>query len=308
MPLAAPYRLRSLRAVVAALPLLAACAQPQTVQAPASETAVIEANRRADASFRSGNFEGAVRYYREAIRIAQSVEDVDAIAANAVNLSIAYQRLGRIAEARAALALVLEQRGGLKFSAERLAQAALRRSVLDLDEHSLSSAREWAEQAATQCSRESGCALMGAIHNVRGQIALEEGRPDEAAASAKAALAASRSSGDRTETANALRLLGLAALRSGDAAAARSALGESLAIDRELALSRKIYLDLVGLGRASALGGDRAAARLFYERALSVSEADRDAKGTADVRALMNALGGPPGPNEAGVAAGADSR
>jgi len=269
---------------------------------------VIEANRRADASFHSGNIEGAVRYYREAIRVAQTVEDIDAIAANAINLSIAYQRLGRIAEARAVLALVLEQRGGLQFSAERLAQAALRRAVLDLDQRSLSSAREWAEQAAVQCGRQSGCALMGAIHNVKGQIALEEGRPDDAVANAKAALAASRASGDRTEAANALRLLGLAALRSGDAAAARSSLGESLAIDRELALSRKIYLDLLGLGRASALGGDRVAARLYYERALAVSEADRDSKGAADVRALMDSLGGPAGPGGAGVAAGADPR
>ncbi len=112
-----------------------------------------------------------------------------------------------------------------------------------------------------------GCAVAGAIHNVKGQLALESGRLDLAAASAKAALSASRSSGDRAEAANALRLLGITAIRTGDAGAATGYLDEALAVDRELAAPRKVYLDLIGLGRASALRGDRGAARSFYERA-----------------------------------------
>lgn len=250
---------------------------------------MIEANRRADAYLRSGNLESAARYYREAIRLAQSVEDAEGIAANAINLSIVYQRLGKLNDARASLAPLFEQ-SRLSFSADRLAQAALRRSILDLEERHLASSSEWADRAASHCGQR-GCAVAAAIHNVKGQLALEAGRLDSAAAGAKAALETSRASGDRAEAANALRLLGVTAIRAGDAGGATGYLGEALAIDRELAAPRKIYLDLIGLGRASALRGDRGAARSFYERARVVSEADRDAKGAAEARALSEALG-----------------
>jgi len=186
---------------------------------------------------------------------------------------------------------VLDQ-SGLSFPSARLAQAALRRAVLDFDERRHAGAAEWLEKAATWCGQR--CTLSSAINNVRGLLALDEGRTDAAAASARAALEASWRFGDRVEAANAMRLLGNAAIRAGDAAAALAPLTEALAIDRELALSRKIYLDLVGLGRASALGGERAAARTYYERALAVSEADRNAQGAAEVRDLIRALGNNP--------------
>lgn len=274
--------------------LLASCAAaPPASPPPAGEAAVIEANRRADAYVRTGNLDSAVRYYREAIRVAQSVEDAEGIAANAINLSIVYQRLGKHAEARASLAPVLD-RTHLSFPPERLAQAALRRSVLDMDERHFASAMEWIERAAAHCNQRS-CALSGAIHNVKGQLALEAGQLDVAAASARAALGASRSSGDLSEVANALRLLGITAIRSDETSAAPGFLREALAIDRELGAPRKIYLDLVSLGRLSALRGERDAARSFYERALAVSEADRDLKGAAEARTLINALSDKPG-------------
>lgn len=279
-----------LRAVALPLALLAACvAQPPASPAPSAEAAVIEANRRADAYLRSNDLEGAARQYREAIRLARSVEDIEGIAANAINLSIVYQRLGRTDDARASLDLLLE-RGQLPYSSERMAQAALRRSVLDLEERRTVSAGEWLDRAAGYCGQR-GCAVSSAIHNVRGQLALEAGRLDQAAGSAKTALSTSRSSGDRAEYANALRLLGTISMRTGDASAAAAYLGEALAIDRELAVPRKIYLDLIALGRASALRGDRGAARSFYERARAVSESDRDAEGAAQARALIDALG-----------------
>lgn len=282
-----------LRAAVLACALLGACgALPPANPPPSGEAAVIEANRRADAYFRGGNLEGAARYYAEAVRLARSVEDAEGIAANAISLSIVFQHLGRHAEARATLAPVLED-GRLTFSPERLAQAALRRSILDLDERRLASSAGWVDRAAAHCGQR-GCALSGAIHNVKGQLALETGDLESAAANARAALGASRAAGDRAETANALRLLGLAAVRGGNAAGAAASFGEALALDRELAVPRKIYLDLVGLGQASALKGDRRAARSYYERALAVSEAARDGRNATEARSLIDAAGEPP--------------
>src|SRR5215470_14515066 len=146
--------------------LLAACVAPPPAAPPASgEAAVIDANRRADAYLRSGDLEGAARQYREAVRLARSVEDAEGIAANAINLSIVYQRLGKRDEARASLGLLLE-RGQLGFSPDRLAQAALRRSVLDVEDGRSASAHEWIERAAAYCGR--GCSVSAAIQNVRG--------------------------------------------------------------------------------------------------------------------------------------------
>lgn len=277
--------------------LLAACAQAPAPSAPAPSTAVqptaaMEANRRGEASLRRGDLDGAVLYYREALRLSLAVEDADGIAANAINLSIVYQRQGRYEEARASLAPLLE-RATLAHTPQHRAQAALRRAVLDLEEGRVAGAAEWAGRAAAWCG--DPCLLAAAIRNVQGQLALEAGRIDEASAAARSALAASRAAGESTEIANAQRLLGMAALAAGDGAAARDALGEALAIDRELGISRRIAHDLIGLGRASAMRGEREAARGYYERALAVSTADRDAAGAGAARSFIETLAGSAG-------------
>src|SRR5215472_2207474 len=109
-----------MRSYALLLALLAGCvAPPQGTPPPAGEAAMIEANRRADAYLRSGDLEGAARQYREAVRVARSVEDPEGIATNAINLSIVYQRLGRPEDARASLAPLLEG-SPLAFPSDRL--------------------------------------------------------------------------------------------------------------------------------------------------------------------------------------------
>jgi tetratricopeptide (TPR) repeat protein len=274
---------------VATVVLAAACSQsPKSENAVAArQSAALEANRKGEAYVRHGELENAARSYREALRLSQSLEDAEGIAANAVNLSIVRQRQGRFSDARASLDAVLEQ-PNLRFSPARLAEVSLREALIDLDERRFASAEGWVAKADGHCA--GRCPVAGALHNVRAQLALQGNRLDAAAASARTALAASRSAGDRAEIANALRLLGVAALRAGDAAGARSQLEQALAIDRELGAPRKIALDLLALGRAAELGGDREAARAYYARALSVSEADRDNPGVAEARAALSGV------------------
>jgi tetratricopeptide (TPR) repeat protein len=274
-----------------ALALASGCASNAKPAAPPSDVALqaaaLEANRKGETYVRHGELESAARSFAEALRLSQSLEDAEGIAANAVNLSIVRQRQGRFSDARAALGAVSEQRN-LRFTPVRQAEAALRYALLDLDERKFDAAQDWVAKAAGQCA--GRCPLAGAILNVRAQLALQTGQVDAAANSARAALDASRSAGDRPETANALRILGVAALRSGNPAAARQQLEQALAIDRELGAPRKIAFDLLALGRAAALAGDREGARSFYTRALSVSEADRDAVAAAEARALLEAV------------------
>jgi len=273
--------------LLAALVLAGCGGTPKQESVAARQTAALEANRKGEAYVRHGELENAARAYREALRLSQSLEDAPGIAANAINLSIVRQRQGRFADARASLGAVLEQ-PNLRFPAERLAEVALRHALIDLDERRFVPAGDWVAKAAGHCG--ARCPASGAIHNVRAQLALQAGRLDAAAASARAAHDASRGTEDRTELANALRLLGIVALRSGDAAAARRQLEQALAIDRELGAPRKMALDLLALGQAAELGGDREAARAYYARALSVSEADRDNTGVAEARAALTGI------------------
>ena len=252
--------------------LVGGCTAPPKANNAARQEAAIEANRKGENYVRHGELENAARSYREALRLSQSLEDPEGIAANAINLSIVRQRQGRFADARASLGAVFERKD-LKFSAGRMAEASLRHAVLDLDERRFTSAQEWLTRSDQYCAER--CALVAAIHNVRAQLALQAGRVDQAAAAARSAHDASRAAGDRPELANALRLLGISALNRGDAAAAR--------VHPEHALA----LDLLSLGRAAALGGDGDAARAYYARALAVSEADRDSIGAAEARAML---------------------
>jgi tetratricopeptide (TPR) repeat protein len=279
--------------VLLSLALLWGCASapPPKATSAARQEAAIEANRRGETHVRHGELESAARSYGEALRLSQSLEDADGIAANAINLSIVRQRQGRFNDARASLAAVLEQ-PNLRFSSTRMAEVSLRHALLDLDQNRFQGAESWVRQAAGHCGVDSGgagCPLGAAIHNVRAQLALQAGRMDEALAAASAARDASRTAGERAELANALRLMGIASLHKGDAAAARSQLEQALALDREIGAPRKIALDLLALGRAAALGGEREAARGYYARALAVSEADRDHAGVAEARALLEA-------------------
>ncbi|HJV10515.1 MAG TPA: tetratricopeptide repeat protein [Burkholderiales bacterium] len=260
------------------------CSAPPKPSTAARQEAALEANRKGEAYVRHGELENAARSYREALRFSQALEDADGIAANAINLSIVRQRQGRFADARASLAAVLEQRD-LKFSNARLAEVSLRQSLLDLDEKNLAGADDWMAKAAGHCAER--CPAGAAIQNVRAQLALQAGRTDAALLAARSAHEASRASGDQAEQANALRLLGIVGLKNGDAASARQHLEQALAIDRELGAPRKIALDLLALGQAAALSGDRESARAYYARALAVGEADRDVAVAAEARALL---------------------
>ena len=279
-----------MRLLALLLLILAGCAsQPAKNNTAARQEAAIEANRKGEAYVRHGELESAARSYREALRLSQSLEDADGIAANAINLSIVRQRQGRFNDARESLNAVLDQ-PNLRFSNARLTEVSLRHALLDLDQNRFAAAADWVGRAAKHCGER--CPMSSTIDNVRAQLALQAGRVEEAAAVARSAQRASEAAGDRSEMANALRLLGIAALRAGDFSAARPHLEQALAIDREIGAPRKIALDLLSLGRAAALAGEAEAARAYYARALAVSQADRDDAGAAEARAMLDASTG----------------
>jgi tetratricopeptide (TPR) repeat protein len=272
------------RFVACLVAALSACAAPAPERGSPAQARLGEAEARAAALARSGDYAGAARFYGEALRIASSLENAEAIAANDINLSIVDQWLGREAEARAALAAVLDEpRAG--FSERRKTQAELRRAILEAASGNLGAAELWAGEAERRCA--ASCEYAAAILNVRAQVALDAGRSAEAARLAQAAAERARGEAGRAEAANALRTLGRARIAAGDPAAALQALRQALELDRALGDPRKILADLTELARAADATGDAQAARSYKERGLAVSRAINDGASAAETEVLL---------------------
>lgn len=276
--------------LVALLVIAAGCGGTKPPAAPAqsssqSQSRLADAEQRAAMLMRAGDLEGAAHQYGEAARIAATVENVDSVASNAINQSVVYQWLGRDADARDALARVLDD-PRRPFSDRRRLQAELRRAMVDLSLQNPVSATTFAERAAQRCPNFS-CEFGATILNVQAQIALESSRAADAEQLATRAAERARSRSDRAETANALRMLGKARRAQNNAAAAIQPLEQALAIDRDLADPRKILADLTELSLASSAAGNRDAAKDYYERAVTVSRALRDTRGLAEMEAQL---------------------
>lgn len=264
------------------LVLAAACATPKPGDSLA-KSRLTDAEARAAALARSGDYPGAARHYAEALRLATALENADSIAANAINLSVVQQWLGRDAEARAALSAVLDD-PRTPFSERRKLQAELRRAILELAANNIGAAAIWAGQAERRCA-DLTCEYAATILNVRAQVELESGQAAEGAR--LAAAAGERSRGNRAEAANALRTLGRARHALGQPAAAIEPLQQALELDRELGDPRKILADLAALARAADAAGDARAARDYKERGLAVSRAMNDGRSGAEMEALL---------------------
>ncbi|MBV9192306.1 MAG: tetratricopeptide repeat protein [Betaproteobacteria bacterium] len=236
-----------------------------------AQSRLTQAETRAAGFTKSGDYQNAARQYAEALRIATTLENADAIAANAINLSVVSQWLGRDDDARAALDAVLTDTH-TAFSEHRKIQAELRRAIVELGGGNTGAAAVWAGQAQQRCNATS-CEYAAGILNVRAQIELESGRNAEAAQLAQSAADRSRSTGSQVELANALRTLGRARHAQGQYAAAMEPLKQALEIDREMGDPRKILADLADLSRSADAAGDAAAARDYKERGLAVSRA-----------------------------------
>lgn len=250
----------------------------------------IEANNRAATLYARGDLAGAIGAYRLALNLERSVENEDGIAANLINLSIAYQRAGERQAAQDAIAEILDG-GSLSFPPQRIAEAALRDSILKLDAGNAGAAARSLERAVASCGKP--CPLNGKLLNMEAQLAYsgrDFGRTQDAAVRA---LAANRERSDREETANSLRLIGAAAIEANAPEKADAPLREALDIDKDLALPARILRDLMLLGRAAKGRGDAVLARSYLERSLAVARAIPDPRSVAEINSLLATVASP---------------
>jgi tetratricopeptide (TPR) repeat protein len=278
--------MRPVSILILASLMVAGCgsAPPPKTDAELRRERQIEQNDNGRRAASRGDLKRAAVYYGEALRLAEEMEDFHGVAVNALNLAAVLQALGEVEPARHVLEKISGAPG--RFESRFIADAAGRQAQLALQEGKLDLAEQWLAKAESAC-QPPACVSRTALLNLRGQLHLAHGSAGEARATAAQALAASRAEGNRDEEANALRLDGRAATRSGDYAAAAVRLEGALEIDRSLASPQKIAQDLLALAEVEFGRGNGSAARDYAQRAFDVSRASGNWPQQAEAARLL---------------------
>ncbi len=246
--------------------LLSACGQTGPVRNARLELAA-EHSHSAQRAFGRGDYGVARRQYEMALRIDVSVENVNGIAMDMLNLARVNQALRDIDTAQAYLDTLLKDEA-LQYPAQYLAAAATQKALLLLQSGDVANVRSWLDRAEKWC--ESACELGSAIDNARAALALREKDVDRALQ--RAGRAASSSRGEHPlEYANALRYMSEARLMRGEFKLSLQLSAEALEVDKSLGLPEKIKQDLLLSARACEGMKDVEQAERFRARASRIA-------------------------------------
>jgi tetratricopeptide (TPR) repeat protein len=248
--------------------LLVACAGSPKEPQNARLAQAADYHRRGEAALKQGDYRRALALYEAALRTDLSVENLDGVAINSINLARVHQMLGENTLAHQRLDAVLG--GGEMFSREYITAARLRKAMLYQAADDLDAAISWAAQTTDMCN-DSACIWQGTLLNLRARLALARGDFAGALALAAQALAVNRGRDAREETANSLRLLAEARIGQKEFSAALAPLDEALALDKALGLPQRIEQDLRQLADAHAGLGHVDEARALRTRAARVA-------------------------------------
>lgn len=266
--------------------LLGGCSAAPVPQSPRLEQA-LQLGQRADQAFRQGEWPRALAQYQNALRLNQSLENTAGIATNRLNLARTYRAMNQTAQAHGELDALLAQ-PALAYPERHLAEAAALQAVLYLGERNFAATRQSIAEGQRHCRQD--CDAGPSLLLLQGQLELREGAPQRAFAPLNAALARLQTPGQEEERSNALRLLGEAWLAQARPDQARPLFEQALELDRHTGLPAKISLDLLRLGEASQHAGEVSQARIYFQRAATVSRSGADEKGLAAAQQRLQAL------------------
>lgn len=262
---------RCLRFFVLGL-LLTACAHTPETRSPRLIQAT-DFNQEGEKAYRYGEYQSAIENFQASLLINESVENLDGIAINLIDLAKSYQAIESLNEAHRAVDRILQDKV-LHFPDEYLAAAAAQKSLLLLSQNDLVDAARWVDKAMSWCAQ---CRVRGTVLNVQSNIALR--RNDAVAAARWAEMALKENKGrSPVEYANSLRLLARAKLSGNNAGAALPLLEEALELDKRLGMPAKIAYDMNIIAEVYLALGDQNKAYGYRERARRVSGEIRHAE------------------------------
>jgi len=223
----------------------------------------------------------AERDFAEAYKAFSRVEDYRGMATVLINSSRMYRGQGLPDKA----ALMAEPAVSLTEHVPELrAEAWFEMAKISLLRQDTAGALNWAEKSLTLAEDGNRAQILSLLADIH----LKKGALQKGAELAEDARTRARSSGDRHEEADALRILADIRLARQEYGAAAGAYSAALALDKELAEPRSIYADLKGLALVSQQQGDDTAAAGFLLRAADVAAAEGDLqRATADLESLL---------------------
>jgi tetratricopeptide (TPR) repeat protein len=257
--------------------MLAGCGSPMPPQSARHEQA-IQANHQGESAFYRGDYSHALAYFNEALRIDTSIENVDGIATNRINLARTALAVNDDEQAQRHLDQLLKSTT-MQYPPTQLAQASALQATRLFMHGNLNEALAYVDKGRAWCG--SDCTAAASLSLLRAQIALRAAHADAAIEYASDALRRTDGRLHAEEKANALRVIGEAWMQKKDVEAAIARFEQALALDREAGLPHKIGIDLMHLAKASKLAHRLDDANTYFRRAAAVRSAAGDQSGAA---------------------------
>ena len=245
----------------------------------------IDINQNGEKAFKRGDYKTSLKLYSDALRTNRSIENIDGIAINLMNLATVHRKLGERDNALQCVDEILNS-SSLSFTQHRLSEASYLKAILYLDNGQMDTSLEWSDKALSFC-QQTKCGTEGRIYNLKAKISLLKQELDNALLYGAKGLDFNKSFEDNQEIANSIRLMAEAKTAKKEYLDARKLYEEAMQIDKALGLTNKIAFDLVGIGQVFLHEGKKEEALRYFKRALSISESSGDAKGIADVKNII---------------------
>lgn len=263
---------------------LSGCGAKHTVLSDVHLSSV-KFNQKAESAFKKGDYENALRLYNEALKINRSIENIDGIAINIINMTATYRKLSDKGNAHKQLDEILNT-SPTTYSPLHLSEAAFLKAMLYFDEKNYDKTLEWTDKALSFC-QSLQCSNIGKIYNLKGRTYLKKVDILSALFYTNKGLEINKSIENKQEEANSLRILAEAKLMNNEYDEAKKFYENALSIDKTLGLSKKITQDLMGIGNIFLRQGNCELATVYFKRALSVSENKGDNEGIVKVKEMI---------------------
>lgn len=272
-------------ALILCLTMLASACSSQRSAAPLPEAHVRAESllNRAVRAQQKNEERMAEELLLQSLAASSSIEDTRLQLKAYINLARLYRLQNKSAQASQQIELARKS----LLPLDELASETFHESALVARaEKQHAAALEWARKSLASSDE----AARGMRRNLVARIQFESGDVNGAHASLLTALIENRSTANREEEANSLRLLGIIERIRGNSAAADSYLMQALNIDKENGESVKIGMDLAELAELALVNHDQDGAAGYLERSIRVYKNGPKKKVAADLCLKLSEL------------------
>jgi len=247
--------------------LLYGCAHQPEIRSAQHKQAV-DWSIQGEKAYQNENGDQARQYFEKSLQLNSAIENGHGIATNTLSLAQINLDRGEFDQAAAKLQFILADKDHLFPDGDK-ADAAARSALMELLVKQPGRAVDFARQAQTLCEA-LACPFEAAILNLRAQSALALNNIQESSEFARQAGGIAEKTQQFIELANSRRLLGEIQLRQNAAATAIPLLEQSLSLDKQFGLAKRIAEDLHWLAEAKELLGQHAEAESYRSREQAV--------------------------------------